>query len=144
MHSVLITAVLSIILPATLLLFLNNILLSMGASSVLNLATEYGQIVFIGSFALLFNLVGSSILRAEGDMKRATYAIAITSILNMVIAPIFIYTLNMGIKGAAVATVLSSTIAAIAIFYWILVKKDTYVTFKMEKFHFNMNIIRDN
>ncbi|EKF85582.1 MATE family efflux transporter [Methanobacterium formicicum] len=143
MHAILITAVLSIVLPAILLLFLNNILIAMGASLVLNLATEYGQIVFIGSFALLFNLVGSSILRAEGDMKRATYAIALTSILNMIIAPLFIYTLNMGIKGAAVATVLSSTIAAIAIFYWILVKKDTYITFKLEKFHFNMDIIRD-
>jgi putative MATE family efflux protein len=143
MHSILITAVLSEVLPVVLLLFLKDILFAMGAVGVLTLATEYGQIVFIGSFALLFNLVGSSILRAEGDMKRATYAIAISSILNIVIAPIFIYTLNMGIGGAAVATVLSSSIAAIAIFYWILIKRDTYLAFKFKDFHFDTGIIKD-
>jgi len=59
----------------------------------------------------------------KGDMKRATYAIAVSSILNMVIAPVFIYTLKMGIKGAAIATIISSLVAAVAIFYWILIKK---------------------
>ncbi len=143
MHAILITAALSVVLPLVLLIFLKDILIIMGAAGVISLATEYGQIVFIGSFALLFNLVGSSILRAEGDMKRATYAIAISSILNIVIAPIFIYTLNMGIEGAAVATVLSSSIAAIAIFYWILVKRDTYLAFKFKDFHFDISIIKD-
>ncbi len=125
-HSILLTLILSIVIPIILLVFLKDILYAMGAASVLTLATEYGQIVFIGSFALLFNLIGSSILRAEGDMKRATYAIAVSSILNMVIAPVFIYTLKMGIKGAAIATIISSLVAAVAIFYWILIKKDTY------------------
>ncbi len=143
MHAILITIILSVALPLVLILFLKDILLTMGAEGVLTLATQYGQIIFAGSFALLFNSVGSSILRAEGDMKRATYAIAISSILNMVIAPIFIYTLNMGISGAAVATVLSSSIAAVAIFYWILIKRDTYLAFKFKDFHFDPSIIKD-
>ena len=143
MHSILITAMLSVVLPVVLLVFLNDIISAMGAAGVLALATEYGQIVFIGSFALLFNLVGSSILRAEGDTKRATYAIAISSILNIVIAPVFIYTLNMGISGAAVATVLSSSVASVAIFYWILVKRDTYLAFKFKDFSFDAGIIKD-
>lgn len=143
LHSVLITGILSIIIPAILLIFLKDILYLMGAASVITLATEYAQILFIGSFAILFNLVGSSILRAEGDMKRATYAIAITSLLNMVIAPVFIYTLKMGISGAAFATVLSSSVATIAIFYWILIKRNTYISFKLSNFHFKWNIIKD-
>ncbi|MEL7669616.1 MATE family efflux transporter [Methanobacterium sp.] len=142
MHAILITAVLSVVLPVVLILLLKDILLAIGAASVLTLATQYGQIIFAGSFAILFNSVGSSILRAEGDMKRATYAIAISSILNMVIAPIFIYTLNMGISGAAVATVLSSSVAAVAIFYWILIKRDTYLAFKFKDFHFDAGIIK--
>ena len=143
MHAILITAVLSVLLPVVLFLFLKDILLVIGAASVLTFAMQYGQIIFAGSFAILFNSVGSSILRAEGDMKRATYAIAISSILNMVIAPIFIYTLNMGISGAAVATVLSSSVAAVAIFYWILIKRDTYLAFKFKDFHFDLSIIKD-
>jgi putative MATE family efflux protein len=143
LHSILLTIAISIVLPIFSLIFLREILILMGASSVLTLATEYGNIVFIGSFALLFNVLGSSILRAEGDNKRATYAIAISSLLNMVVAPIFIYTLKLGISGAAIATVLSSSVSCITIFYWILIKRDTYLSFKLKNFKFNMGIIKD-
>lgn len=142
-HSVLLTIVLSIALPVFSLLFLKDILLLIGAGSVLDLANAYGQIIFLGSFALLFNSLGSSILRAEGDVNRSTYAIAISSILNMIIAPIFIYMLKLGISGAAIATVLSSLISCIVIFYWISIKKDTYLSLKLKNFRFNIGIIKD-
>ena len=143
LHSVLLTLIVSILLPIISILFLKDILVLIGAVSVLTLANDYGQIIFLGSFALLFNSLGSSILRAEGDMNRATYAIAISSILNIVIAPIFIYTLKLGISGAAIATILSSLVSCIIILYWILVKKDTYISFKLDNFHFNICIIKD-
>ena len=143
MHSILLTIIISIALPLFSYIFLKDILLLIGAGSVLTLANDYGQIIFLGSFALLFNGVGSSILRAEGDMNRATYAIAISSILNMVIAPIFIYTLKLGISGAAIATVLSSLVSCVVIFYWILIKKDTYIALKLKNFSFNTGIIKD-
>ena len=64
MHSILLTLIISIILPLISLIFLKDILIVICAGSVLTLATEYGQIIFLGSFALLFNGIGSSILRA--------------------------------------------------------------------------------
>jgi len=143
MHSIFLTLLLSIGLPIFSLLFLKDILIAIGATSVLSLANQYGQIIFLGSFALLFNSLGSSILRAEGDMNRATYAIAISSLLNMIVAPIFIYTLNLGMSGAAIATVLSSLVSCIVILYWILIKKDTYIELKLKNFRFNTVIIKD-
>ena len=143
MHSILLTLIISVALPIISFLFLKDILVLIGAGSVLALANEYGQIIFLGSFALLFNSLGSSILRAEGDMNRATYAIAISSVLNMVIAPIFIYTLKLGMSGAAMATILSSLVSCIVILYWILIKKDTYISLKLKNFSFNMGIIKD-
>ncbi|KZX17671.1 multidrug export protein MepA [Methanobrevibacter cuticularis] len=142
-HSILITIVTSIILSIITFLFLKEILILIGASSVLDLAMNYGIIVFIGSFPILLNLLGSSILRAEGDVKRATYAIAITSLLNIALDPLFIYSLNMGITGAAIATVISSLMASIVIFYWILVKRETYIKLTWEKFKFDLNILKD-
>ena len=56
----------------------------------------------------IFNLLFSSQLRAEGDMKKATFTMAAVDILNIIMDPIFIYVLNLGIKGAAYATVLST------------------------------------
>jgi putative MATE family efflux protein len=143
MHSILLTLIISIVLPIISLLFLKDILVLIGAGSVLTLANEYGQIIFLGSFALLFNSLGSSILRAEGDINRATYAIAISSLLNMIIAPIFIYTLKLGISGASIATVLSSLVSCIVILYWILIKRDTYIALKLKNFSFNIEIIKD-
>jgi Na+-driven multidrug efflux pump len=61
----------------------------------------------------------------------------------MIIAPIFIYTLKLGISGAAIATVLSSLVSCIVILYWILVKEDTYIELKLRNFSFNMGIIKD-
>ena len=66
MHSVLLTLIISIALPIISILFLKDILLVIGAGSVLTLANEYGQIIFLGSFALLFNSLGSSILTCRG------------------------------------------------------------------------------
>ena len=137
MHSVLLTLIISIALPIISILFLKDILLLIGAGVVFStLANEYGQIIFLGSFALLFNTLGSSILRAEGDMNRATYAIAISSILNMVIAPIFIYTLKLGMKRSSN----SNNIIITSILYGDIIldfnKKRHVYSIKTKKFQF--------
>lgn len=76
----------------------------------------------------------SSILRSEGDVNRATIAANITAVLNIIIDPIFIYYLNMGIAGAAWATVISAGISCIVMAYWIWVKKDTYMNLSFDQF----------
>lgn len=50
------------------------------------------------------------ILRSNGDVKRATYPLIAAAFVNMIIDPIFIYTLGFGISGASLATTLSQTI----------------------------------
>lgn len=142
-HAILISFIASITLPILLIIFLKEILILMGATSVIDLAMDYGIIIFLGSFTLLFSLLGSSILRSEGDMKRVTYAMIVTSILNIILVPIFIYILNMGISGAAIATVLSSLLSTIVIFYWILKKEDTYIKLRFNDFKFDFAIIKD-
>ncbi|MCC7553848.1 MAG: MATE family efflux transporter [Methanobacteriaceae archaeon] len=143
LHSILITLVSSIAIPIIAILILEPVSILMGAEKVLDLTLEYGYIVFIGSFAFLIPSVGAAILRAEGDMRRSTISIAVTAVLNVVIDPIFIYTLNMGVGGAAIASVLSSLISSIVIFYWILIKKDTYLSLKFKEFKYNGEIIKD-
>ena len=78
----------------------------MGASSVINYAMDYGFIIFSCTFALLMPPIVGGAFRAEGDIKRATIPIAVAAIINMILDPILIYTFGMGIKGAAIATVL--------------------------------------
>lgn len=68
----------------------------MGAGVTADLAIEYGQIVFGGLIFLIFSNVASGILRAEGDVNRPMYAIAATTILNVILDPIFIYYFGWG------------------------------------------------
>ena len=75
----------------------------------------------------MFGNGGSGILRGEGDMKRAMYAMIVSVTLNAILDPIFIYVLGFGSAGASMATIFSALGSASVILYWILIKKDTYV-----------------
>ena len=143
-HSLLIFLVASIVLTVTLLVIQESLLKTYGASGQsLTEAIKYGTPLFLGLFAFMFANGGSGILRGEGDMKRAMYAMIVSVALNFILDPIFIYVLNLGSAGASLATIVSSLGAAIVIIYWILIKKDTYVNVTFKGFKFDSEIARD-
>lgn len=143
-HSLLIFLVASIVLTLILLFIQEPLLRGYGASGQsLVEAIKYGTPLFLGLFAFMFANGGSGILRGEGDMKRAMYAIIVSVILNVVLDPIFIYVLNLGSAGASLATIVSSLGSAIVIMYWILIKKDTYVYVNLKGFKFESEIAKD-
>jgi putative MATE family efflux protein len=120
-----------------------DIFRAMGAASVTSMATEYARILFAGAVIFFFSNVVSALLRAEGDVKRAMYAIVLGSVLNIILDPLFIYTLGLGVGGAAWATLISSGISALFLFYWTCIKKDTYVAFCFRGFKFAKDILND-
>ena len=143
-HSLLIFLVASIVLTVTLLIIQESLLKTYGASGQsLTEAIKYGTPLFLGLFAFMFANGGSGILRGEGYMKRAMYAMIVSVALNFILDPIFIYVLNLGSAGASLATIVSSLGAAIVIIYWILIKKDTYVNVTFKGFKFDSEIARD-
>lgn len=143
-HSLLIFLVASIVLTLTLLIIQEPVLKTYGASGQsLTEALKYGTPMFLGLFAFMFANGGSGILRGEGDMKRAMYAMIVSVALNFILDPIFIYVLNLGSAGASLATIVSSLGAAVVILYWILIKKDTYVNVTFKGFKFDSEIARD-
>ena len=143
-HSLLIFLVASILLTLIFLIIQEPLLIAYGASGQsLAEGIKYGTPLFMGLFAFMFANGGSGILRGEGDMKRAMYAIIVSVILNFILDPIFIYVLNLGSAGASLATITSSIGSAIVIVYWILIKKDTYVDVTFKGFKFESHIARD-
>ena len=126
MHSIFLDIIVSIILTIILLLLLNPILNSMGAGSTIDYAADYGNIILIGSIFIILSNALYGIFRGEGDTTRPMYAMVASAILNMILDPIFIYTLNMGVKGAAIATIISSIVVILILLYWFYVKKDTF------------------
>ena len=142
-HNMILSIIFSIIITIIFLTFLKPLLILMGASSVLDYAMEYGFIIFAWTIGLLMPPIVGGAFRAEGDIKRATLPIALAAIINMILDPIFIYTLNMGIAGAAWATALGPLISLLLMFYWIFIKKDTYLSYNRKDFHNDFKMYKD-
>jgi len=142
-HNLILSVIVSIVISVIFLVFLEPLLVMMGASSVLGYAMDYGFIVFACTIALLMPPIVGGAFRAEGDIKRATLPIALAAIINMILDPIFIYTLNMGIAGAAWATALGPFISLLLMFYWIFVKKDTFLSYNLKDFTNDFGMYKD-
>jgi putative MATE family efflux protein len=127
LHGIVLSIIVSIIFTILMLLAMKPILVLMGAGKTMTYAYRYGNIVFGFLIVFVFSAVLSAVFRSEGDMKRAVIPIAATSILNIILDPIFIYQLNMGIEGAAIATVISSAVSILIMAYWIWIKKDLFL-----------------
>jgi len=96
------------------LIYLEKMLVLFGASNeILPLAKEYTKILILGSVFTMINMTLNNSLRAEGSAKISMIALSIGAALNIILDPIFIFTLNMGVKGAALATVLAQMISTL-------------------------------
>ena len=143
-HALLIFLLASVILTTILLSIQKPLLIMYGANGQsLTEAMKYGTPLFLGLSAFMFANGGGGILRGEGDMKRAMYAIFVSVILNFILDPIFIYILGFGSAGASLATITSSLGSATVILYWTLIKRDTYVNVKVKEFNFELGIAKD-
>jgi len=104
--------------------FIDQLLIMLGASeAIIPYAREYLSIILLGSAFFSFGMAMSHVIRAEGKPKIAMAAMLISAVLNIILDPIFIFTLNMGIRGAALATVLSQAITSIYILFYFTSEK---------------------
>lgn len=133
----------TLILTLPLVLLAEDIFTAMGAGTATPLCVEYAQVIFAGTGVIFVVTLLDSILRAEGDAKRSMRMMIIASALNIVLDPIFIYTLGLGVGGAALASVLAFGIAGLVQGYWFFVKKDTFVRFHFQGFRFRPREIWD-
>ena len=89
-------------------IFLNPILRVFGATeNILPFARDYLFIVTFGFIYFPFLVSTNNLVRAEGDAKNAMVVMLIATGINIILDPIFIFALNMGIKGAAYATIIA-------------------------------------
>ncbi|MCQ2977149.1 MAG: MATE family efflux transporter [archaeon] len=142
-HAILITFLISILTTIVLLIFLKPFLILIGVGNTIQYAMEYGTIIVLGSLFIILSNSLYGILRGEGDAKRTMYSMIICSILNIVLDPIFIYYLNLGVKGAAISTILSLIIVNLILIYWFFIKKNTYISPFIKNYKYNKEISLD-
>lgn len=105
--------VISLLITVVGLLFLDDILVLLGASpKILPLARDYLRIILWGTIfqTILFGL--NAAIRGEGNPRIAMLSMLISVLLNLVLAPIFIFWFRWGMQGAALATVVSQAVSA--------------------------------
>lgn len=143
-HSVILSLIVSVIVTVIFTVFMKELLICMGARGLaLDYAMQYAYIYFIGSIFVVMPNALYGLLRSEGDNKRTMYVMVLCAVVNMILDPIFIYTLGMGMFGAALSTVISLIIVLFVIIYWIYIKKDTYLKPTLSNFNYKSEIFKD-
>ncbi len=121
-QSIIIASFISLLLAAFGILGVKPVLEIMGAKNeVLEQGVTYSRIVFLGSGCLIFLFVINSIFRGSGDVKTPMITLGISSILNIILDPLLIFGLGpfpeLGVKGAAIATVSGQAVGTILNLY---------------------------
>ena len=151
-HALVLAGTISIIFTIAGFAFGKDILEKLGAGGlILDLAWDYLFVIISGLPFMVFSGFFRSILAGEGDMKLPMLVAGLGTILNIILDPIFIFELEnyggiglgLGIKGAALATVVCQGIVFLIFIYMLFVKEHAYITFNLKAFSPSKVIIWD-
>ncbi len=142
-NSIILNAAIIIPLTGIFYLFMDKILLFLGASAeVLPYARDYLEVILVGFIFFTFSINGNYIIRAEGKPRASMYAMLIGACLNIALDPVFIFVLGMGVRGAAIATVISQIVSCIYI-YGFFFSRQSIFEFSLDKFKIRPKVFRE-
>ena len=135
-QAVSLTMLIAVLVSVIAYIFLPQLVYLFGCTeSVYEYAIDYGRIIVLGApFMLIYSSL-SSIIRADGSPKYSMLMLVIGAVINIILDPIFIFSLGMGVKGGALATVIGQIVSfVIAVLYLRKVK-----SVKLEKKDFKLD-----
>ena len=142
-HALAMAGAIAVVFTIAGLVLGKDLLAKLGAEGIiLELAWDYLYVIVAGLPFMIFSGFFRSILAGEGDMKLPMLVAGFGTILNIILDPIFIFKLEnyggfgfgLGIKGAALATVVCQGIVFLIFVYMLFVKKHAYITFNLKDF----------
>lgn len=140
-NALILSIVLSAIVYSLSYIFLDEILVAFGGTpNTIEYAKEFMQIIIPGQVFSTIALSFNNMIRASGYPVKAMITMLSGAVLNIILAPIFIFVFDMGIRGAAIATIISMIISSI----WVMThffSSRSYVRFRKENFRLNKGII---
>lgn len=143
-HGLILGLVIGALFSSIGLIFGEEILIMLGTPAELMVDTlAYFKIIAGGFIFMITGIFLRSIFSGEGDTKTPVKIQVTSTVLNIILDPIFIFGFDMGIQGAALATVISMLAAVIMYTRVILFKKTTLLQLDMKKFHLNLTFFKD-
>lgn len=132
---------LAVVLTTAFFLTAPSLLRLFGASdATLPYALQYSRIYILGSIFVLIVMGMNSFVTTQGFAKVSMMTTVIGAVINIVLDPIFIFVLDLGVSGAALATVLSQTVSAVWILKFLTGKK-TILKLQLRNMKLEPNII---
>ena len=133
--------IISIILTIIMLLFNKEILYLFGASqNTIEYALEYMNIYAVGTIFVQLTLGMNAYITAQGFSKVAMITVIIGAVFNIALDPLLIYGLNMGVKGAALATIISQSVSCIFVLSFLFSKK-SILKLKINNFKIDLKLV---
>lgn len=133
--------IISILLTAILLIWNRDFLMAFGASeNTISYGVDYMNIYAIGTIFVQLTLGMNAFITAQGFAKTGMLSVLIGAVSNIILDPIFIFGFGMGVRGAALATVISQAISCIWVLAFLLGKK-THLKIRTRQMKLKANII---
>lgn len=123
--------ILGVLLCVTVRMFLKPMMIAFGATdSVLDYALIYTEITSLGFPFLIVTTGGSSLIRADGHPKFSMICTLAGAVINTILDPLFIFGLDMGIAGAAWATIIGQIVSAVMVIGYLCRFKTVHISLK--------------
>lgn len=136
-NSYLMVVVLGILICTSGLVFITPILRLFGATDLLMpYARDYLQVILLGSLYFPFVMSANNLIRAEGNARVAMFAMLLGTIANIGLDYLFIFPLQMGIRGAALATIISQFLSLIYVLFYL---RGDHTSIKVKLHHLKPN-----
>jgi putative MATE family efflux protein len=142
-QSLIMCVLVALVATPLLLLTAEPVLIAIGAGPTIEASMEFAIPLYISAVLIFISGVMSGIMRGEGAVRRSMYIQVIGAIANLILDPIFIYTFDMGVAGAAWATTAAFGISIVIGLYWYLVKKDMFIKLKRKEFRLNVALQKE-
>ena len=123
------------------MIWMDDLLLAFGGSEqTIPYARDYLNIVVPGTILTSLSFGFNAIMRASGYPKKAMFTMLIGAVVNVILDPIFIFWLDMGIRGAAIATIISMLLSAMFVMNH-FIQKDSIVRFHKGTFRLERHVV---
>ena len=133
--------VIAVVLTGVLLIWSEDLLLAFGASEdTIGFATDYMSIYAIGTIFVQLTLGMNAFITAQGFAKQGMLSVMIGAVCNIALDPVFIFGFGMGVKGAALATILSQAASCVWVLLF-LTGKTTILKLKLKNLNLKPSVI---
>ena len=123
-NSITMTILFAIILTIVVLIFKEPILYAFGASdNTIKYSLEYMNVYAYGTIFVMISLGLNAFITTQGFSKISMFNVVVGAITNIILDPIFIFGFNLGVKGAAIATIIAQSVSAFLVFRFLISKK---------------------